>query len=107
MIRIDGETVGSGKIEQTEHILEDIRQARGFLDGAVNDGLFLHKDHTRFDLVEIYDSRDAWDGLLTRRFVGRIVVDDELLSEAFRMMDERRCSIVIGTVFRALTVERV
>ena len=107
MIRIDGETVGSGKIEQTEHFLEEVRQARGLLDGAVNDGLFLHKDHTRFDLVEIYDSRDAWDGLLAKRWVGRIVMDDELLSEAFRMMDERRCSIVIGSVFRALTVKRI
>lgn len=106
VVRVDGENIGGGKIERAQHNLEEIRQTRGLLDDVINAGMLRRRDETLFEFVETYDSRDAWDALLARHSVAGAVVDDELLNEAFRMMDEGRCTIVIDQVFRALTVER-
>ncbi len=106
MVRVDDEDIGVGKIERTTHFLEDIRQTRHLLDLAVSGGSFSRRDETLFDFVEIYDSPDAWEALLAKDWVARAVVEDDLLNEALRMMDEGRCEIVIGQNFRALTLER-
>ena len=105
-VYIDGDVVGSGKVERRPEMVESIRQTRRILDVAIADGMFGHRNGTSFECREHYDSVDAWDKMLARPATGKVVEDNGLVGKALRLMGEGRCEIVVQQRLRALSLGR-